>query len=128
MDYDPNLNDVLFMHAALVKEYGGASGVRDVGSLEAAVARPWGASFGQEHFPTPFDKAAALCEAIIKRHPFVDGNKRTGSSAGSYLLETFGYRVRVKKGEVAKFALSVVNGEMTFEEISGWFEEHSEES
>ncbi|MGH3087400.1 MAG: type II toxin-antitoxin system death-on-curing family toxin [Rubrobacteraceae bacterium] len=126
MDHNPSINDVLFMHAALVKEYGGASGVRDAGSLDAAVARPWGASFGQEHFPTPFDKAAAICEAIIKRHPFVNGNKRTGSSAGSYLLEALGYRVRVKKGEVAKFALAVANDEMTFEEISDWFGENSE--
>ena len=80
MRYDPDVNDLLFMHAALVKQYGGSSGVRDAGALEAAVARPWGASFGAEHFPTHFDKAAALCESIIKRHPFVDGNKRTGTS------------------------------------------------
>lgn len=116
------------MHAALIEEYGGSSGVRDAGSLEAAVARPWGASFGRDHFSSPFDKAAALCEAIIKRHPFVDGNKRTGASAGSYLLEALGYRVRAEKGEVAEFALAVATDEMTFEEISGWFEGHSEEA
>ncbi len=126
MEYDPDVNDLLFMHAALVKQYGGSSGVRDAGALEAAVARPWGASFGAEDFPTPFDKAAALCESVIKGHPFVDGNKRTGTAAGAYLLATVGRRVVVEKGQVADFAVSVATGSLTLAEMAQWFEENSQ--
>lgn len=98
MEYNPDVRDLLFMHAALVKQYGGSSGVRDAGALEAAVARPWGSSLGEQHFPTPFLKAAAICESVIKRRPFVDGNKRTGTAAGVYLLLTDGRRVAVERG------------------------------
>lgn len=115
------------MHAALVKQYGGTSGVRDAGALEAAVARPWGSSFGQEHFPTPFDKAAAICESIINRHPFLDGNKRTGTAAGSYLLSTLGYRLKAERGEVEELAISVATGALTVEETARWFEDHAQE-
>lgn len=113
------------MHAALVKQFGGFSGVRDAGALEAAVARPWGSSFGREHFPTPFDKAAAICESIINRHPFVDGNKRTGMAAGSYLLSTLGYRLKAEGGEVEELAISVATGALTLEETAMWFGDHT---
>lgn len=112
------------MHAALVKQYGGSSGVRDAGALEAAVARPWDASFCAEHFPTPFDKAAALCESVIKRHPFVDGNERTGIAAGAYLLATVGRRLTVEKGQVAEFAVSGATDSLTLAEVARWFEDH----
>ena len=128
MRYNPDARDLLFMHAALVKQYGGSSGVREAGALEAAVARPWGSSFGEEHFPSPFLKAAALCESIIKRHPFVDGNKRTGTAAGAYLLATNGRRIAVEKGGVAEFAVSIATGSLTLEQMAGWFEDHSQET
>lgn len=72
------VEDLVFIHSAAIARYGGASGVRDTGSLEAAVDRPYSSFGGQEMFPGPFAKAAALMESIIQRHPFVDGNKRTG--------------------------------------------------
>lgn len=125
--YDPDVHDLLFMHAALVKQYGGSSGVRDVGALEAAVARPWGSSFGEEHFPTPFFKAAALCESVTKRHPFVDGNKRTGVAAGTYLLSTVGLRLAVQAGHVEDFAVAVATGTLTPEQMARWFENNSGE-
>lgn len=121
----PDLRRVIFIHAALIEEYGGSEGVRDVESLEAAIARPWGASFGSEHFPTPFDKAAAITESIIRRHPFIDGNKRTGVATGAYLLSTFGYEVESSQRELEDFGVDVANDEMAFEEISGWYEAHS---
>ena len=61
----PSVEDVVFLHTIAVGEFGGSEEVRDVGSLRAAVARLWSSSFGQELFPTPFDKAAALAESII---------------------------------------------------------------
>jgi death on curing protein len=67
------------MHERVVNSRdGAASGVRDTGALDAAVARPYSGFGGAEFSPTPFAKAAALMESVIHRHPFVDGNKRTG--------------------------------------------------
>jgi prophage maintenance system killer protein len=57
--------------------------MRDLDSLRAAVARPWGTSFGRDHFPTPFDKAAALAESIIRRHL---GKEKAGAHVPAFSL------------------------------------------
>lgn len=101
--------------------------MRDEESLLAAIERPWQASFGQEHFGTPFDKVAALMESIIRRHPFVDGNKRTATASAAYLLSNFGYRVKAEQRTLEDFAVSVAEGELETTEIARWFEEHSQE-
>jgi len=121
----PTLENVLFLHTVAVEAFGGSEGVRDLESLHAAVARPWGSSFGQDHFLTTFDKAAALAESIIRRHPFVDGNKRTAMYAAAYLLSTFGYEVEVEQEELEDFAVSIAEGKFATKGIARWFEEYS---
>lgn len=121
----PGVADLLFFHTVSIQEYGGSEGVRDAGALEAAVVRPWSASFGQEHFPTDFSKAAELAESVIRRPPFVDGNKRTGISAGTYLLSTLGYTLTATNEELEKFAVSVATGDLTPEQMARWFEDYS---
>ena len=116
------------MHTVAVAAFGGSEGVRDSESLYAAVARPWGSSFGRDHFPSPFDKAAALAESIIRRHPFVDGNKRTAMYAAAYLLETFGYGLEADQQDLEDFAVSVAEEGMDTERITRWFERHSRKS
>ncbi len=122
----PTIEDVVFLHIVAVETFGGAEGLRDLESLRAAVARPWGSSFGQDHFPTPFDKAAALAESLIRRHPFVDGNKRTAMYAAVYLLETLGHELETKQKELEDFAVSVAVGDLETEDIALWFEEHAQ--
>jgi death-on-curing protein len=121
----PGLNEVLFFHTVAIQQYGGAEGVRDAGALEAAIARPWQSFAGQEAFSTPFEKAAAICESIIQRHPFVDGNKRTGISAGAYLLSTFGIELEATSQELEDLAVSVAEGHVDTGALAMWFEEYS---
>jgi death-on-curing protein len=103
----PGLPEVLFFHTVSIEEYRGSDGLRGEEGLLAAIERPWQASFGQEHFDSPFEKAAALMEPIIRRHPFIDGNKRTATASASYLLSTFGYEVEAEQQELEDFAVSV---------------------
>ena len=124
----PGLPEVLFFHTVSIEEYGGSEGVRDRESLLAAIERPWQESFGREHFPSPFEQAAALMEFIIRRHPFVDGNKRTATASASYLLSTFGLEVEAEQQELEDFAVSVAVGEMKAKYIALWFENHSLET
>jgi death-on-curing protein len=124
----PTAENVLFLHTVAVAAFGGSEGVRDVEALRAAVARPWGSSFGRDHFSTPFDKAAALAESVIRRHPFVDGNKRTAMYAAAYLLETFGYELEAEQQDLEDFAVSIVVGGMDTRDIALWFERHSRKS
>ncbi len=99
--------------------------MRDEEGLLAAIERPWQASFGREHFPSPFEKAAALMESIIRRHPFVDGNKRTGTASAAYLLTTFGYELAAEQRALEDFAVSVALGELEAKDIALWFEHHT---
>ena len=67
---------VLAIHDEQLAEHGGSSGLRDRGLLESALARPRNlALYGD---PDVADCAAAYAFGIVRNHPFVDGNKRTG--------------------------------------------------
>src|SRR5882757_9391758 len=75
-----------YLHNLLIDEFGGSKGIRDKGSLEAALNRPFATFDGHDLYPTSAEKAAALFESIIINHPFMDGNKRTAYVLLEYLL------------------------------------------
>ena len=126
-EWTVTVEDLVFIHSAAIARYGGASGIRDAGSLEAAVSRPYVSFGGQERFPGPFAKAAALMESLIQRHPFVDGNKRTGEASAIYSLRRHGDRlVRVTNTQLVELSLNVAGHRMDTEELEAWFEDHAE--
>lgn len=61
--------------------------VRDFGLLSAAVGRPRSSAFGEEAYPDPWVKAAALLHSLTSNHPFVDGNKRAGWNSAWTFVE-----------------------------------------
>lgn len=73
-----SLEEVLRIHEVLIHEFGGSLGIRDLGALESAIFRPHATFGGIDLYDTPAKKAAAILESIVKNHPFIDGNKRTG--------------------------------------------------
>lgn len=111
----------LFIHDRLIAETGGASGIRDLGLLAAAVARPQATFGGQELYPDIYRKAAALTDSLIRNHPFVDGNKRTGVTAAGIFLRLNGYRLVATNAELEGFALQVARGESNLDVMSKWF-------
>ena len=70
------LGDVLAIHADQIATYGGASGIRDPGQLDAALFRPQ-----TGYYADIIAEATALWESLSQNHPFVDGNKRTAFAA-----------------------------------------------
>lgn len=80
--------DVLGMHTVLMQRYGGATGVRDPGALEAALFRPQ-----TGYYDDVLAEAAALMESLATNHPFVDGNKRIAFAAADVFLRINGYRL-----------------------------------
>jgi death on curing protein len=80
--------DALFFHKQLIERYGGASGVRDVGALDAALHRPQ-----TGYYESVIQEAAALLESLIQNHPFVDGNKRVAFAVLDVFLRINGYRI-----------------------------------
>lgn len=106
-----NEQDVLEIHDRLLRQYGGASGVRDVNLLKSAVARP------HQHFayaasPDIIDLAATLTVGIVRNHPFVDGNKRTGFLSGTIFLEMNGYDFIATREISTQTVLALAAGEI----------------
>ena len=116
---------VLFIHARLITETGGEHGVRDLGLLSSAVARPQAAFDGDELYPNLYHKAAALMDSLINNHPFVDGNKRTGVIAAVMFLRINGQNISAPNKEVESFALSIASGNQSVETIAQWLERYS---
>ncbi len=83
------LHDILALHDRLLALHGGPAGRRDEALLQSAIAQP------RQHLTYNSDigipELAALYTAgIVRNHPFVDGNKRTGFVVGVLLLELNG--------------------------------------
>lgn len=116
---------VLFIHSRLVAETGGATGVRDLGLLLAAISRPQATFDGEELYPNLFQKAAALMFSIVQNHPFVDGNKRTGITAAGIFLRVNGYKLIAENKVLELFTLNVAQGKMDVASIASWLEANS---
>jgi death-on-curing protein len=118
------LQQVLDFHREIVLEYGGLDGTRDLGLLISALETPKATMFGESLYPTVFDKAAAYLFHIIRNHPFLDGNKRTGTMITLVFLEW--NRVHLDLTEEVYFALEelvvgVAEGVVSKEQISSFF-------
>ncbi len=84
--------------------------VRDWGLVESALARPRATVFGEEAYPTVFDKAAALLLSLVTNHPLVDGNKRVGFTAAVLFLRKNGLVLTFEEDEAYDFVISVADG------------------
>lgn len=120
-----SLKRVLFIHDQLVKRFGGSLGVRDLGLLESALARPQASFGGEDLYPGIFEKAAALMHSLLKNHAFVDGNKRTALASTGIFLKLNGYALANRHEEELQFALNVENESISLEEIAAWLEKNS---
>jgi death-on-curing protein len=109
---------VYALHERLIAEFGGLSGVRDEGLLESALARPENL-FAYTH--PGFQKlAAAYAFGIVRNHPFLDGNKRTGFVAATVFLETNGIVVKATEIEATSATLALASGKLSEDQFSAW--------
>lgn len=76
---------------------------------------------------SPFDKAAALGESLIKNHPFVDGNKRTGVLAIVSFLKEYNINVIVDNDSLYQFTISISTGDIKFDEIVQWLKNNTQQ-
>src|SRR5262245_27205013 len=110
----------------MIKLFGGSNGVRDLGLLESAAARPQASFDGVDMYESIFDKGAALLHSLLKNHPFVDGNKRTAVASTGIFLKINNYRLINQHEKELEFALKVENESLSFEDIADWLKKHSE--
>ena len=100
--------DVLAIHDRLVELHGGSAGLRDASLLTSALAQPL------QHLAYSnvdiIDLATAYVTGIVRNHPFVDGNKRTGFVVGILFLELNGYRFTAREADAAQAVLGIAAG------------------
>ncbi|MBN9074358.1 MAG: type II toxin-antitoxin system death-on-curing family toxin [Rhizobiales bacterium] len=110
------------LHAEQLRLHGGAAGVRDEGMLESALYRPeQKLAYGS---PDISELAAAYLFGIVKNHPFVDGNKRTGFAAADLFLFFNGFSVEAEPEEIIQFVLMVAASEIDEEGAAAFFRDH----
>jgi death-on-curing protein len=114
------LQEVLAIHDILIERFGGSRGVRDNAGLESAINRPYQTFDGNELYPEPVDKAAAIFESIISNHPFLDGNKRTAYVLMRLLLKEGTLDIIATEDEKFDFVIQCAQGTKTFDDIKSW--------
>lgn len=108
--------DVIGMHLVLMKRYGGASGIRDAGALEAALFRPQ-----TGYYEDIIAEAAALMESLAINHPFIDGNKRIAFAAADSFLRINGWRLIRDPMQVhAEMIQMLESGNFNIEQLKPW--------
>lgn len=109
---------VLILHDESLADHGGASGVRDEGLFDSALARPENLiAYGQ---PDLFDLAAAYAFGIVRNHPFIDGNKRTGFLAAAVFLEINGWMLTADEIDATVQTLQLAAGELSEAAYADW--------
>lgn len=106
--------EILMMQELLIKRYGGLSGVRDLGAVDAAVFRPQSG-----YYDDIVEEAAALLESLLINHPFIDGNKRIAFAACHTFLKTNGHSLNATPNDMLKKMIAWIEcKENRFELIS----------
>jgi death-on-curing protein len=111
---------VIAIHQEQIAEHGGSNGLRDEGLLESALARPQNLYGYQQIIDIPL-LASAYTFGIVKNHPFIDGNKRTGFVSGVTFLLLNGYQFQHSEVEVVKVIQALASSTVTEEQLEKWF-------
>jgi death on curing protein len=114
--------DALAIHDRQLAEHGGGVGVRDMGMLESALARPvnrW--TYGDDD---PANLAASYAFGVARNHPFVDGNKRTAWVLARLFLAINRHELRYDKVDATQTMIALAAGELSEEEMADWLRSH----
>jgi death-on-curing protein len=116
-----SVDDVLAIHARMIAEFGGDSGLRDRGLLESAVHMP-SAQFGGRYLHEGLAAmAAAYLFHLCLNHPFIDGKKRVALGAAEIFLQVNGLRLKATDAQVADLTIGVAEGRISKAEATAFF-------
>ena len=111
-----SVDEALAIHQRLLEAFGGAHGVRDLGSLESALYRPQ-----TGYYDDLAAMGAALFESLLLNHPFVDGNERVAFFATDVFLRLNGWRFDVEGPAAHAFLIGhLERGTLDFSALDEW--------
>lgn len=117
------LGVLVALHDESLAVDGGASGVRDAGLLDSALARPLNrVAYGE---PDLFELAAAYAAGISSNHPFVDGNKRAAFLAAGLFLRLNGHRLCASQADATVHMFGLAAGEISESDFAEWLRKQS---
>ena len=113
---------LLLLHDESLATHGGASGVRDQGLLDSALARPLNmVAYGT---PDVAELAAAYASGLVRNHAFIDGNKRAGFLAAGLFLYANGYRLACDQAAATAAVLALAASELDEASFAAWLRQH----
>jgi death-on-curing protein len=116
--------DALAIHDRLLALHGGSTGLRGRGLLQSALARP-----RQHHAYADksdiVEMAALYTAGIVRNHPFVDGNKRTGFVIGVLFLELHGFDFEASEADATQAVMALAAGTLDEGGYTAWLRENA---
>lgn len=119
------LSDIFALYDAVMARSGGFVGLANRAALEAALAQPQATFDQQDLYPSLTEKAAALGFALIRNHPFVDGNKRIGHAAMDLFLILNGWEIAASVDAQEQLILQLAAGDLERPDLVAWLQQHS---
>ena len=114
---------VLLAHEQSLAQVRGSAGVRDEGLMDSALGKPQNLfAYGK---PNLFGLAASYAFGLVKNHPFIDGNKRTGFVVAVTFLECNGWRLEASEVDATVRTLALAAGEMSESAYAEWLKANS---
>ncbi|OJY69575.1 MAG: death-on-curing protein [Sphingobium sp. 66-54] len=110
------------IHAEQIAVHGGGEGVRDIGLLESAMARPQ--HLASYERPDIAALAAAYAYGIARNHAFIDGNKRTAAVVSETFLMLNGFRLTATDAELVVAMMALAAGDLSEPDLAAWFRDH----
>ena len=117
-------DQIILLHAQLIKETGGSDGIRDEGLLDSAILNPFQSFDCKELYSSVLEKGARIGFGLLQNHAFVDGNKRIGAHAMLVFLALNGYVFSYTQKELTEIILSFASGEKNCDDLLLWLQSH----
>lgn len=114
---------VLAVHGEQLAEHGGLEGVRDMGMLDSALARPQH-MVAYDNCNDPAKLAAAYVYGLSRNHPFIDGNKRVAFVVSVLFLRLNGYKLTARDSDCVMTMLAVASGKVSEDALAEWFQKN----
>jgi len=120
-----SVEEVIAIHNLAIERFGGKSNIRDISLLESALNRPFATFDGVDLYSTTLEKAAAVCESIIKNHPFHDGNKRIGFLVLIVIFSKNKIDISANEDDIYDFIIAIAEGKLEYEAIVEWLKNNT---
>lgn len=119
------LDEVLSLHAEQIRLFGGSSGVRDAGLLQSAMGNVEATFGGVLLHETILEMAAAYLLGICRKHPFIDGNKRTAVATALTFLDMNRIEVDADEDGFYDLVIGVAEGQVSKAAVAVFLEKHA---